>query len=156
MLRQNKTNKAVRYILDNLRFEDKQELIAKYGKRKYKKKAFADIKKFNFDIGIDEITHRPFIMGGCNTADKNNPDIGIVWLLSTNLVYNNGFSLLKIIKKEFEIIDKKYFITCNQIYAKNFTAKKWLEKLGYKFVTTKECQTGFEYFYRINKLKGLS
>ena len=77
MLRQNKTNKAVRYILDNLRFEDKQELIAKYSKRKYKKKAFADIKKFNFDIGIDEITHRPFIMGGCNTADKNNPDIGI-------------------------------------------------------------------------------
>ena len=33
MLRQNKTNKAVRYILDNLRFEDKQELIAKYGKK---------------------------------------------------------------------------------------------------------------------------
>ena len=156
MLRVRKNNKAVRYILNHLRLEDKQELIAKYGRRKYKKKAFADIKKFNFDIGIDKTTLKPFIMGGCNVVDKNNSDIGIVWLLSTNLVYKNGISLLKVIKKEFEIIDKKYFITCNYIYEKNFTAKKWLERLGYKFVTTKECQTGFEYFYRINKLKGLS
>lgn len=156
MLRVRKNNKAVRYILNHLRLEDRQELIAKYSRRKYKRKAFAELKKATFDIGIDEETNKPCIMGGCNIIDKNNPDIGVVWLLSTDLIYKNGFSLLKIIKKEFEIIDKKFFITCNYIYKSNKFAKTWAERLGYKFITTKDCQDGFEYFYRINKLKGLS
>ena len=40
-------------------------------------------------------------MHGCSIVDKNNSDIIVVWLLSTDLIYKNGLLLFKNYQKQY-------------------------------------------------------
>lgn len=154
MLRLHKTNKAVRYIINHLRKEDKEELKNKYGK-KYKKSVFKELSQFEFDLLVEKKTNRPFLMGGIINVDKEHEDTAMVWLLGTDLCKKYQFDLVKLFLKELQEAEKKYFYFYNYIYKSQYKIKNFLTKQGFVFLPLKNVR-GWELFLKIKKMKGLS
>lgn len=161
MNRVKKNEKDVKYILDNLREVDRIECIDSKGEN-YKEVIYEEIMKTDFDCLIGEDDENAVVMGGVWATDPNIPDVGCVWLLSTDEVEKHQVSLLRHLKKEFARYDERYSIVCNYIHNSNMQAKRWLEWIGFKFdniigIPKKE---NFTFFYRINpritKMKGLN
>ena len=155
MYRARKNEKDVKYILDNLRKEDKDELLAIYGNN-YKQKVMDNIMKTEFYVLLGKTKDKdiPVVMGGIWEVIPNNPHIGGAWLLSTDKVKNHKMTLLRELRKEVEAADEKFILTYNLIYEENKEAKKWLKWLGYRFDKPKPegmvIPEGFEFFYRVN------
>lgn len=154
--RKDKTEKDVKYILDNLREDDIKECFASHGEN-WKEIEFNEIMSSDsyIVIGIDK-NDLPVCMGGI--CEKQNNE-GVVWFLSTDEIKKHKISMLKELKKEFEKFDENFSITYNFIYKNNFIAKNWLKWIGFKFdiphPVGMNVPEGFEFFYRIRQRKGL-
>lgn len=144
--------KDILYILNRLRKEDKEELIAQFGKE-WKKSALKRLKRAKIII-LKNSDSLPFAMGGIE--GKNS--VACVWLLTTEEVYNNKFKLISVIKKELLKASDKFEIFYNFIYKSNFEAKNWLKKAGFKFDHPNpkgiKVPENFEFFYKTNKKEG--
>lgn len=154
----NKNEKDVRYILDHLRQPDKIECMSLKGET-WKEEIFNEIINTDFECLIGEDDNIPICMGGVWVNDPNNPDIGCIWLLSTDEVANHKVDLIKHIKRELKHYDDKYFMTYNYIHDANLEARKWLEPLGFVFGNIKGVPKiqNRTFFYRINQsMKGLN
>lgn len=158
MYRKQKNEEDVRYILDNLRKYDAEELKAIHGED-FKEKVFAQIMETDFDVlvGVSKNGDVPVCMGGAWHLDKDGDGTVVVWLLCTDHIKEHKHCLLRELKKEFDKYDEKYWFLYNFIYAKNTLAKLWLKKFGFKFMipVNANIPKGFELFYRIRKCKGL-
>ena len=161
MNRVNKNEEYVKYILDNLREEDRIECLDSKGEN-YKEVILKEIMETDFDCLIGEDSGKPIVMGGVWQTDINYSDVGCVWLLSTDEVVKHQVSLLRHLKREFEKYDEQYYITCNYIHDSNIVARRWLEWIGFKFEDIKGVpkKKNFTFFYRINpkmkNMKGLN
>ena len=123
MLRRNEKNeKYVKYILDNLREDYIKECTAVYGDN-WKEKEYSEIMNSQSEIllGVDK-NDIPVCIGG--VCDTNENGVGVAWMLSTNEIRKHKISFIKEIKKEFDKYDEKYWFLYNFIYSKNFFAKK--------------------------------
>lgn len=156
------------YILDNLREEDKIEAIQAKGEN-FKEVIIDEIVSGDQEVVVARTkeNNTPVLMGGCWPI-KENPAIGIVWLLSTPEIKKHQVCFLREIRKDFERYDKQFGLTFNYLYNKNFLAKRWLKWLGYRFPSEIEKKNfldkgmlntdipkDFEIFYRERKIKGL-
>ncbi len=148
-----------KFVLDNLRQEDLQELEILWGL------GWKDIilkslkgKKVLFAFGKDDKDNIvPIAMGGFQQVFKDNPEVACVWLLTTKYVYKNKQALLRVVRAHILASKKKYKILYNYIYKSNKEAKKWLLKLGFCFDNPQPkglvLKKDFEFFYKINERK---
>ena len=151
----------IKFIINNLRKEDKEEVSLLLGEN-WKQKAIDNIINTDFDIliGKTDNGNSPVLMGGAWETDPVNASgVACVWLLSTDEIKNHQLCFLREMMKEFEKYDEKFYLTYNIIHKKNYLAKKWLKRIGFKFdVKTLEnvnLPNDFEFFYRLRPLKGL-
>ena len=145
------------FILENLREEDKQELIALYGDNWFYR-TLQDLKyrKFYILYGYDyELNVVPIAMGGFCECFESDKSVVCCWLLSSVYIYKNKILFFKSLKEQMKDAENKYKIMYNFIHKTNFSAKKWLKNLGFKFdnpnpknITVKD---GFEFFYKLCK-----
>lgn len=145
----------ITYILEHIRREDKEELIALYGKS-WKKKTISDLKKSEMRVlyGYNfKGQYVPVAAGGIERVDCDIPGIACVWLLTTRYIYKNKRGLVKILKDEFQKADKKYDLLYNFIHKSNFKAKNWLKKFGFNFERRLnfDIPENFEFFYKLTK-----
>ncbi len=146
------------FILNNLRKEDKAELIALYGKNWFPEtlKNLENDLSFPVLYGFDKNKRLvPVAMGGFYEPYEQNKTICCVWLLTTKYAVQNKSLFFKNVKNQIKQASLKYEIMYNFIYKSNYEAKKWLKKYGFKFdkPNPKELKVkdGFEFFYKINK-----
>lgn len=152
----------VRYILENLRDEDKHEALIQKGED-YINRILNTVlqRKDNCYLGCKKSDDTPVCIGGIVDMGEG---VGCVWLLSTPEIVNHQICLLRHIKKYFNDFDKKYWLTFNMLYSENALAKKWLTKFGFNFDNphpeTLHIPDDFEFFYRkrvtrrLGELKG--
>ena len=160
MYRVNKNHKDVEYILNHLRYEDEQECKALFGDN-WKEKTLNHImtSKFYVMLGNAKSDKTPVCMGGFEHTAQDDPGIGCAWFLCTDDIKKHKICILRELKEEIKKADERFWLTYNIIYEKNFSAKSWLKRLGYKFDNPKpkgaDIPEGFEFFYRIRPIKGL-
>lgn len=138
-------------ILNNIRDEDFEELFALFGDN------WKEISKnniLNTDFKVLLIKNCAIAMGGISNIDKSDKNCAIVWLLTRKNIKKYSYELMKALRCEILNSKNKYKFLYNKIYYKNFEAKNWLLKLGFKFDNTKpkhlEIPDNFEFFYKIN------
>lgn len=153
-LRRKKINmRDVNYIIDNLRDEDIEEIKISFG-NDYKQELIKSLFHYKSTIAIDSKTKKPILIYGV-CPFENDKRAAIIFMLSTKDIVNYKRSFFFELKKQIADYDKHYYFLCNQIYSKNFLAKKWLKYVGFKFDFPKpygmSVSDGFEYFYRIRK-----
>lgn len=153
-----KNEDDIRYILENLREEDKHEALVQRGEN-YVNQILQEIMNTNSRtyLGCKKSDNTPVCIGGY--TDTKEKGVGVVWLLSTPEVIKHKACMFRHIINAFAEIDNKYWLTCNILYSENQLAKKWLKKLGYKFDNPHpqgvDVPNDFEFFYRIRKTRGL-
>lgn len=152
MLKTNKDINDVNFILDNLRKEDKEEIIELWGDN-WKDKFIKNTMSTEFLILTNN--NIPIAMGGIVSISNSQLRIACVWLLCSVYVKNHKILLLRTIKKHIDIASSEFDILYNYIYKLNFEAKKWLKNLGFKFDNPSppnlEVREGFEFFYKLNR-----
>jgi len=136
------TKKNLKIFLDNLRYEDSEEM-----KLFFKNNSIDDFYKIcqknkKTTYFLSDFDKNPVALGGCVPyKDKS----AIVWLLSTKEVYKYKIELFKYIKNKIEFFKKRYSFLYNYIYKSNFEALKWLNILGFKSVDVDNKE--FKLFY---------
>lgn len=157
MIKEYKNESEIIFILENLREDDKQELIALYGEN-WLTETLNDLKYRNFYVlyGYDyDFKLVPIAIGGFCECFENDKTIACCWLLSSFYIQKNRILFFKSVKRQIKDAEKKYKILYNFIHKTNFSAKKWLKKFGFKFDNPKpnniEIKDGFEFFYKLCK-----
>ena len=156
MLKISTNQNEYRFILDNLREEDKQELFLLWGNDWYdlalQSLKDAEILVFWGKNKSGEIV--PVAMGGFYPVLNQKCKMACVWLLSTKFVKYNKTALMRVIKQQISKASLNYEIMYNFICISNSQAKIWLKKLGFHFDNPKpkniELKKEFEFFYKIN------
>lgn len=158
-----------KYILDNLRAEDKIEVETTLGKD-WKELTLQALEKSGFPYLLAKTKENdtPVLIAGAWPTEKNNPSVATVWLLSTPEIEKHQICFLKEMKKELEEYDKNFGLIYNQIYKTNHIAKKWLKWAGFRFPAEERKKTiidreflkyntpkDFEFFYREREIQGL-
>ncbi len=158
MLKECSSEKEYIFVLDNIRWEDKSELIALFGDEWYQKtvEVLKD-KKFLVLYGLDfQNKTVPVAIGGFCSVKNANPSIANVWLLTTQYINKNKILLSKVLKQQFAENDKKYQIMYNCIYKYNHNAKFWLKKFGFNFDNplpeNMSLPKEHEFFYKVNNI----
>ena len=75
---------------------------------------------------------------------------GVVWLLGTDGIEENGLSITKGIKMLVERYQKEYGYLFNWIHDENKTTQKWLYRLGFTISTPEVWGVDGELFRRIH------
>lgn len=161
MIKIDKNVNDVNFILDNLRKEDLEELIALWGNN-WKEKVLKNTLNFDFFTLFGKNKEGklvPIAFGGFAQVLNDNPKIVCAWLLCSEYIEFNKKYLLKNIKEQLIIAKTKYQIMYNFIYKSNFESKRWLKRFGFNFDNPKpkgmQVPNNFEFFY-INNEKGIS
>lgn len=150
MYRGPKNLKHIKYILKNLRPDDRKELQVKYGE-KFLKPAFKNIRQH--DVTIVYRGKDPVLMYGVcpqqvpsrGLGSYGKEYIGIVWMLATENIGKDRIQFLKESRKTIQEWEKQYRTLCNIIYKGNSSAISWLKWLGFQF---KEYNSDFDLFYK--------
>lgn len=151
MIKKSKSRRKLKYVLNNLREADRQEMCELYGENWYSK-TLNSIMKTDFVTAISKRTGKPFAIFG-HKADEEFKEYGIIFLLSTPEIENKKFSLIKNAAIEIFKIEKQYDMIFNFIHNRNFKMLKLLEQLGFKFL---ECgEINYKFFYKRKILKGI-
>lgn len=145
------------FVLNNLRNEDLEEILALYG-HNWLNKMLASLqdKKFYILYGFSPYkTLIPIAMGGFWELFDDDKSIAAVWLLTTKFININKSLFWREVSSQIYEKSKKYKIMFNYIYKSNNEAKKWLKKLGFKFDNphpeNMKLKDGFEFFYKNRK-----
>ncbi len=153
--------KDVLFILQNLREEDIEELKISHGNNYIQAEMNSIFNDCEAMLAVDEKTEKPIFIYGVSPLPDGKE--AIIFMLSTPEIVKYTRSFFIEMTKELEEYDKRFFYLSNIIYEKNFLAKKWLKKAGFKFDNPKLCfcqvPDKFEYFYRLRKTdckKGLN
>ncbi len=158
----------IKYILDNIRDEDRLEAESTLGKD-WKKSLLSDLLNSNqkFILAKTKTNKIPVLIAGAWAVGNNN-SIGAIWMLSTPEIVNHQISFLKEMKKELKKYDEDFSILYNKLYKENKLAKNWLKWAGFRFPQSEKkhnaldkaflsvkIPSDFEIFYRERIVKGL-
>lgn len=126
MYHKRKNNKDLKYILQNLREQDKNEVKLIYGENWFDKvwKDFKNLKTARIGYKND---NTPVVVFG---VLPNGP-VGIIGMLSTSDIEKEQKSFLVLGKKWVKSQGKKYKALENKVYSSNVKAIKWLKWMGF-------------------------
>lgn len=148
MYRKEKNIEDIKFVLDNLRPEDRHEVETLRGenwKEDFIKDLMDEEKYGHFVLACTKKDDIPAVIGGSydnkdyiayamGGSFKTAEGIGIVWLLTTPEALKHQLTLLRNIRKDIlEKFDDKYWLTLNMIWKENHIAKRWLKRFGYRF-----------------------
>lgn len=136
-------------FLNNIRRQDKEELLYHF-KKNYRKKFKQTVKKSKNTYFVGDKNCNPIAIGGFQECKRRNTFL--VWLLCTNELVKNKKELFKYIKTKLEIYKKNCLILFNYIYKSNFQSFNFLKNLGFEILDTKN--KDFKLFYYTNVKKG--
>lgn len=148
----------IKYILENLRPEDKHECVNYYGDnyiQEIMKTVMANTKCYV--VGRSGESGLPVVFGGIQ-PDINNMSLGVCCMLSTSEVSKHILFLLKYIKRVIHNADKHYALLYNCIWRENQPMKALLKNLGFTFLSApRDMAFGedYEFFFRLRKINGL-
>ena len=144
-----KNRKDIRFILNNLRNQDKNELKAKYGKQ-WKSLVFENINKLDKEhclIGCTD-NNKPVLLYGVVPHEGN---IGVVWMLASQDIAKEQISFLKQSKEYIKSQNEKFSLLCNYVHCDNSLAIKWLKWLGFNFEVRGLGRKEFLFFYSVSE-----
>lgn len=157
MLKKTSDISVLKYVLDHIRTEDKQELIALYSDDWYEK-VFENFSEREFLVlyGLDKAKNQvPIAIGGVDSIFDKSQRIACVWLLSTFWVMQNKTLFFKTLKTQALLVESEFDILFNFVYESNQSAKKWIKKLGFSFDNPNPAEfsmeEGFEFFYKLTE-----
>lgn len=152
MVKVTKNKKYFKYILDNLRQQDLEEVQAIW-KNNWREEVLKSIQGKKTLVLFSK--NLPIAMGGFVPVKDKNIEMAVVWLLCSRFVYFNKSLLFKALQKEIQKAEAKYSLMFNYIYKSNFEAKKWLKRFGFKFDNPKpvglKVKDNFEFFYKVKE-----
>jgi len=145
MIKLDITKENLEKFMENIRDEDKKELIYFY--RENYKEIFIKNVLLNKETTcfVADKNNNPVAIGGVVCFDHANKKLGQIWLMSTKVQKANRVSLFKIIAKKLAKYQNEYDILFNFIYKTNFRADKWLKKFNFTFKNT--TNSDFKLFY---------
>jgi len=76
---------------------------------------------------------QPLAMYGI--VEDQNPSIGCIWLLGSDLIYEHRVAFLRISRPWIERFQSQYPILYNYIDARNTVHIRWLQWLGFSFIS---------------------
>jgi len=138
-----KNNTDLKFILDNLRDEDVNELKADHGEN-WKQETFENISKADGYICYSK-ENKPVLVYGVTRQN----DIGIIWMLSTQEI-TEQVSFIRLAKEFVASCSNDYRVLCNFVHDQNKLALKWLKSLGFKFDVQDHTKENFLFFYKEN------
>lgn len=124
------TQEDIDYLCNNLRPEDREEVIASHGSTKEALQLGFDISEECVTFIVTETNEIAGIYGVAKQCDT----VGNIWLLSTPAIKKVSLPFLKQSKKVTKELNKKYKILTNAVDAEYTTAIKWLKFLGFTFI----------------------
>jgi len=141
------TKEYLDLFVDNLRSEDKEELVQFYptSLEEFSKTCFEDNQKIYFVLS-DKI--KPLALGGAYLIKNKKYKTAQVWLLSSNEIKESKIELFKYVLARLEEFKNEYEILFNYIYKTNFSALKWLKKAGFKVVDLKNADYKLFYYFK--------
>lgn len=90
------------------------------------------------------------IAGVFGLCDSGNPDVGYIWALTSEEVFDKKFRLHRVSKKFIDESQSKYKILTNLVWEGNESHIKWLTALGFIFINEKTINNNnFYEFVRI-------
>lgn len=135
--------KNLELLLDNLRKEDENELIASFGKNYKKIFVKTVLKHKKSSIFLSDENAFPLAIGGIIKTNKN---YSTPWLISSKEFKNHQKEILKYVFHKLNEYIEENNILFNYIYKSNFKALKWLKKFGFKTIDMNE---NYKIFYYI-------
>lgn len=73
----------------------------------------------------------PVVMFGVVPVE---PNVGSVWMLSSDVIYDYQFSFFKISKRMLDRFNKKWRVMFNACDERNTDHIEWMRRLGYTFI----------------------
>lgn len=143
MIKRAKSRRKIKYILNNLRSGDLEEMKKCIGDNWFSV-VLKSIMRSEVNIGVSKTSGKPVLCYGA-FEDKNRS--ARVFLLATSEIDNKKISLLRNAKKEIAEIEKKYTLLYNFISTGNFKMYKLLELLGF-VVTDISPIPAVKFFYK--------
>ena len=135
------TREIISYVLENLRQEDKKEMVIEFGNH-WKEIIFCRAVQSEIYGIVDE---KEKILGFFGIKGINEK-YAQVCLLSTDDLSKQGFIFLKKAKRIVAEWNKRYSTLYNFVYKENKQAIKWLRWLGF---TLSEIDNDRMYFYKV-------
>ena len=135
--------KNLKKFLQNIRIEDKEELMFYFGEN-FRKKFIKIAKTTKNTYFVADKNKNPVAIGGFEEFKKNK-NIFQAWLLCTNKLKNNKKELFKYIKTKLKFYRENSFVLFNYIYKSNFKSLAFIENLGFEILDLKN--DDFKAFY---------
>lgn len=135
-------------LLNTLRKEDENELIAIYGDSYKRKFINICLKIKNYIYFLADDKSNPIAIGGAVQRKINNVNCAQVWLISSIYSLNYSFSLAKYISHKIAFFKNKFDVLFNYIYKSNFESIVWLKKFNFSFHSCNDIN--YKLFYFIN------
>ena len=143
MIKHAKSRRKIKYILNNLRSDDLEEIKKCIGDNWFSV-VLKSIMRSEVNIGVSKTSGKPVL---CYGAFEDENRSARVFLLATSEIDNKKISFLRNAKKEIAEIEKKYTLLYNFISTGNFKMYKLLELLGF-VVTDISPIAGVKFFYK--------
>jgi hypothetical protein len=124
------TQEDVDYLCNNLRPEDREEVIASHGSTKNALQTGLDLSDECWTFLVKE-THE---IAGIYGVARQDDMVACVWLLTTPAVEKIWMTFLRETKRLTKELNKKYSILTNSVDAEYTVAIKWLKFLGFTFI----------------------
>tara|TARA_R110000744_G_scaffold283007_1_gene394573 strand:- start:47 stop:493 length:447 start_codon:yes stop_codon:yes gene_type:complete len=124
------TQEDIDYLCNNLRPEDRKEVIASHGSTKKALQIGLDLSDECWTFLVEDTNEIAGIYGVAKQCDT----VACVWLLTTPAVTKIWITFLRESKRLTKEMNKKYTILTNSVDAEYTTAIKWLKFLGFTFI----------------------
>ena len=124
------TQEDIDYLCNNLRPEDREEVIASHGSTKEALQLGFDISEECVTFIVTETNEIAGIYGVAKQCDT----VACVWLLTTPAVTKIWITFLRESKRLTKEMNKKYTILTNSVDAEYTTSIRWLKFLGFTFI----------------------
>tara|TARA_R100000808_G_C2147641_1_gene155647 strand:- start:1820 stop:2296 length:477 start_codon:yes stop_codon:yes gene_type:complete len=124
----------IKYLSENLRNADLQELYATFGNDSDIPCVLAKNLAVTPNAKVIEYKGKPIGVFGVADGHERNLKLGWVWMVGTNDIKKIKTQFLKECKEELEKMQIEYDVLCNYVDARNKVHIKWLRWMGFTFL----------------------
>lgn len=119
------------HIAANMRQSDIDEVAASSGCSP-SEALHESLKLSSIAFMIESDTHGPVAMFGA--APHALPGVGIVWMLGTDGIRSEGYSIARATRRYFDELNAEFWMLWNYIDARNEGSMRWLRWGGFKLL----------------------